>query len=267
MTRWDVICRELTKLSAEVYRWAVSQTSVGEESLTDWLLYTASERLPFVRYHKFTRHQEARDSGADWDWWFVDNHQAFGLRIQAKRLRPLENHYASLAHRNRYRRQIDLLRESAKKANLVALYSFYSSESNPTSILCGGGAISAVGQGVFLASAGAVYKKLFSGKRGAISAGELVGIANPLPCLACCSIAQIGSPDRPVASLYRHFERYFPDETHDSELRHPGIHESPPPYVASLLRRGREESGETWDREFAENVPGTKAIFVVSLSE
>ena len=266
-TRWNDICRELTALSEEVYRWAVAQPSVGEESLTDWLLYTASERMPYVAYHKFTRHEEARESGADWDWWFVDGQHALGLRIQAKRLRVSKDLYPSLAHSNRHGLQIDKLRESASDSNLIPLYSFYSSESKPSSILCRGRAVRPSGQGIFLAAASSVHEMLFSGVRRQIAADQLVAIANPLPCVACCPIALKSGSASPVSGLLRHLEEYFPSEFDSSTGNRIGMHDHPPDYVASLLRGEREEMGDAWEQEFTQGVTGTKAILAFSLSD
>jgi len=52
-------------------QWRREQPNVGEESLTDYLLWQVSRHLECVKYVKFTRHQEARFTGADWEWWFV----------------------------------------------------------------------------------------------------------------------------------------------------------------------------------------------------
>jgi hypothetical protein len=55
-----------------------------EETVTDLLLAEVATRLKVV---PFTRSQEAQ-IGADWLWWWVDGAgEAFGMLVQAKRLR------------------------------------------------------------------------------------------------------------------------------------------------------------------------------------
>lgn len=55
-----------------------------EETVTDLVV---NEAHPVVKYAKFTRRQEA-EVGADWLWWWLDDDGfAFGMLIQAKRLR------------------------------------------------------------------------------------------------------------------------------------------------------------------------------------
>ena len=72
--------------SLYVRKWLVRQPSVKEESITDWLLFDISENIKSVYYQAFTRHEEARKTGADWEWWFVFRDFAMKLRIQAKKL-------------------------------------------------------------------------------------------------------------------------------------------------------------------------------------
>ena len=73
------ICKVMSELSSMARVWITRQEAVGEESLTDWLLFSASERLARMRYIKFNRMQEARDSGADWEWGFVGQKESLAL--------------------------------------------------------------------------------------------------------------------------------------------------------------------------------------------
>jgi len=47
------------------------QPEVKEESLTDWLLFDVSQKISRITYKSFPRHEEARRTGADWEWWFL----------------------------------------------------------------------------------------------------------------------------------------------------------------------------------------------------
>ena len=62
-------CTEFAKAARYVRDWLVHQPNVKEETLTDWLLYRISRQLASVYYIAFSRHQEARVTGADWEWW------------------------------------------------------------------------------------------------------------------------------------------------------------------------------------------------------
>ena len=86
MHRNHLYCKEFIDKSKYVYNWMKKQPSVGEESITDWLLFALSESLTSLKYKTFSRHKEARETGADWEWWFVDDKKALCLRIQAKKL-------------------------------------------------------------------------------------------------------------------------------------------------------------------------------------
>ncbi len=74
MNSMDEICKQLHQSSGFVRKWIAKQPAVKEESLTDWLLFDVSTRLPNVLYHAFTRHEEARHTGADWEWWLLFPH-------------------------------------------------------------------------------------------------------------------------------------------------------------------------------------------------
>lgn len=56
-----------------------------EETVTDLLL---EECVPDVEFRAFNRSEEGKN-GADWLWWWVDDRgEAFGMLVQAKRLKP-----------------------------------------------------------------------------------------------------------------------------------------------------------------------------------
>jgi hypothetical protein len=60
---------------------------VREDSITSYNLQDLKVKHPKqIKIRDFTPHEEARISGADWEWWFVDNDGAIGFAVQAKRL-------------------------------------------------------------------------------------------------------------------------------------------------------------------------------------
>ena len=112
-------------LSRKMHMWLTKQPHVKEESLTDWLLFELSENCDFIKYYAFTRNEESL-IGADWDWWVLTNTNAYRFRVQAKKLRPNKNNWASFSYGNKNDIQIDLLLESAKQDSAFPLYMLYS---------------------------------------------------------------------------------------------------------------------------------------------
>ena len=115
-------------LSNKMYEWLSKQPNVKEESLTDWLLFELSDICNFIKYYAFTRNEESL-IGADWDWWVLTNSNAYRFRIQAKKLRPDKDNWASFSYGNKNGIQIDLLLDSARKDSAFPLYMLYSTSS------------------------------------------------------------------------------------------------------------------------------------------
>ena len=124
MHRNHLYCKEFIDKSKYVYNWMKKQPSVGEESITDWLLFALSESLTSLKYKTFSRHKEARETGADWEWWFVDDKKALCSRIQAKKLFASKDNYNSLAYTNKYGLQIEKLIDNAKTKNALLFIHF-----------------------------------------------------------------------------------------------------------------------------------------------
>ena len=116
------------KLSKECYEWLNKQPSVKEESLTDWLLYQATQISNRVFYKTFTRNEEAH-VGADWEWWILTEDRysllAYRLLIQAKKLKKDKNNYSAITYGNSNGMQIDLLLSSAVNRQALPLYAYY----------------------------------------------------------------------------------------------------------------------------------------------
>src|ERR1700730_12804459 len=98
----------------------------GEETLTDLnLMEIATRHGDRVCLKKFSRWDEARVSGADWEWWLGSPGSWIGLRLQAKKLNIRTLRYDDLAHRNQWGFQVDRLIESSTRDALVPAYCFY----------------------------------------------------------------------------------------------------------------------------------------------
>jgi hypothetical protein len=266
MTKVEQACEQVRRVSQRLATWIRKQSAIGEESATDWLLYELSNRLPFLLYKKFTRHQESRESGADWDWWFILRRGSIGFRVQAKKVISGADHYRGLAHTSRAGLQMELLLESARTANLLAFYALYSGGASGSNTMCGGGLGAFPDEGVFLAAAPTLYEQFIEAGRSRVEANALLDCSNPLSCLFCCPMVREsvhGDPD----GFYHYIENYYPgvlpDSKNDNEGRR-GFHAEPPPHVLSLIRFN-EDIPDGWEEEHLSAVRDTKAVVVLDL--
>ncbi|MFB6556183.1 DUF6615 family protein [Streptomyces sp. NPDC056405] len=75
-----------------------------------------------VQIREFHRAAEA-ENGADWEWWFHSGTRGFGMRIQAKRMKPGGSY--QLKYTVRGRLQSDLLVKDAHASGCLPAYVFY----------------------------------------------------------------------------------------------------------------------------------------------
>jgi hypothetical protein len=106
-------------------------TPYGEETITETLLLDLRLELGLrLAVTPYTKYQESRLTGADWEWWFCDGigRRMYGMRVQAKKLKLL-NHvpgydFAYKPKKQRLR-QVDRLIANARDAGLPAIYTLY----------------------------------------------------------------------------------------------------------------------------------------------
>ncbi len=85
----NTICKSFNDCSADIKKWLTKQPEVKEESLTDRFLYNLSEKIPTIKYEQYTKTEEGRKTGADWEWWFIfSDKKSFAARIQEKNYNP-----------------------------------------------------------------------------------------------------------------------------------------------------------------------------------
>jgi hypothetical protein len=274
-TSTEQLCRILRTSSQYVLSWLISQESVKEESITDWLLYDVSSKTNRVGYHLFSRQEEARHTGADWEWWFVSNRCSVGFRVQAKKIRTDKDNYPGLAYANAHGLQGEKLIQDAKRKGLGALYAFYAK--NVSQVRC---PKRIVDEGVFIASADEIYLDFVKPTRSKVEQDSLTSASVPLSCLFCCPIT-MGS--RPIADRHRgssdaagrilgFFEEYFYSRNHRSDDRSreveftiPKPWDRPPEYVASLLNPNITRS--SWETDFRRELEGASALLVFDLRD
>jgi len=128
----DAACEFMRSLAART--WGDIQDGertgirIGEESITDRLLLDIARAMPLPSaVTKWNRFEEARSTGADFDWWFVDpdGRIAVALRIQAKRIDYFNQEMPGLRAENRWGVQREMLRGSAFRDRRHPLYLFY----------------------------------------------------------------------------------------------------------------------------------------------
>ena len=258
-------CDAIRDSAEYVFNWLQAQSSVGEESITDWLLFNLSQSLPSLKYKKFTRHEEARKTGADWEWWFIDSKSAISMRVQAKKLDPIKDNYGGLAHTNRYGLQIEKLINDARSNNFIPFYAlYYAPDSNPQ-VLCGGKPDSGLNQGVFLAAASRLYDEYIKNGRKKAIAKDVISHSNPMHCIACCPNS--GSGGVTVSGIYHYIQSYFGESltSINSNIQRLGMHEEPAGYVNALLRTDQAAIPDWWEEEFRHQLEDFNALLVVDL--
>jgi hypothetical protein len=265
-------CIEVKKISEYIREWISKQPAVKEESLTDYLLFQLSEKVPKIRYKAFSRQEEAKTTGADWEWWFVfsDSH-AYKLRIQAKKV-FLDN-YPHIAHTNRYGLQIEKLLKDAIRTNSIPLYAFYTNETGE--VMCGR-AIN--DEGVYMAGANNVYNSFIKGIKQKVLPQSVLSITNPLSCFFCCPLVRgeesfsdfFGKYYREEnreniqQTLNLEYENYVRKNLFDTQPRL-GLHTSIPNYVSVLIEqeKNKESDIDRWyESEFKNQIKDLSAIVV-----
>lgn len=171
-----------------------------EESLTDWLLDHFMQQSSEILYYQFTRHEEGKESGADWDWWILLEHGCFKIRVQAKKVRKSHDHYRDLARSNKSGYQLDMLLKSSASQNFYPIYALYGfaeggerCEHTPRP------------EPLHICSAQEVYDIVFASARTRIDSSTLLGLSIPLSCLFCCPRVN----DSLLSSTENIFRRHF----------------------------------------------------------
>jgi hypothetical protein len=254
-------CALVVHLSREVARWIRAQSTVGEESITDWILYQLAALVPWVCAVKFNRREEAFN-GADWEWWFVGVKKSFGMRVQAKKFHGVSDVYPLLTYTNRLGLQVETLIDQSNAKDLFPVYAIYhTGEGVPAKacevcLSCGSS-----GQGIFLGNAKEWYERHVLSGRAKISPHDVLGRSVPLTCLFCCGHAVQGIDH--VERIAQFIATTIGGRDDRSESVLPGMRTEPPAYVTALLRSGHETI--EWRTEFAEQLLEVNGLVVFDL--
>ncbi|MCX6829579.1 MAG: hypothetical protein NT002_09905 [candidate division Zixibacteria bacterium] len=243
--------------------WLQRQPAVKEESITDWLLDFFQQKTPDVRYYEFDRHEEARFSGADWDWWFLLRNGCFKMRVQAKKIKPGKDHYSELARSNQTGYQIDLLLDSSAQHNFYPLYVLYARTEGvercqrpPRPIV------------LSICSAQETYELVFGSARRRIESGDILALSIPLECLFCCPLVLDFRSHGPQELFRRYFMvsprgRRGKTDAEDADFRR-GYEESIPRIIRTLFEmREINDNTEGNLREYQSIYAGTRGVTIV----
>lgn len=256
----DNLCKPFKDSSADIKKWLNKQPEVKEESLTDWFLYDLSEKIPFLKYKQFTRNEEGKKTGADWEWWFVfSDKQSFAARVQAKKLKLKSDNYPGIAYTRNGKLQIERLLEDSLKDGFASFYSFYSSEDNRNTMCIGG----KNGEGVYFGEANKIRSEFIIKSRKPLTPSNILNFTIPLSCLFCCPLTFDGNII--LEGFRNHIQHYFPtisgnigENSNPQEL---GFRETPG-YVLELLSGDKSDQ---WETEYRSRFKRTNAIIAIDL--
>ena len=197
-------CNENIKLGNEVYDFIDYVNDVGEESITDYLVWQwrkLNKKFNFLNVEKHTRHFENKVSGADFELelWILTKSNNLSFVFQAKKIIPDYNAYCSkLNYRNGGNRQIDVLINYAKTKNKLPFYLFFSPVDEDTSPMCNHMINKTA---LFMADAYTIDDITQKCKNKKLSKNTILEKTNPFHCLFCCPLTEY--------SLLDYIQTYF----------------------------------------------------------
>ncbi len=251
--------------SLYIQNWLEHQPGVKEESITDWLLFDISKQIKSVHYKSFSRHEEARKTGADWEWWLVFKDFSLRLRIQAKKIKISSDNYSAIAYTNRHGLQIEKLLLDSVKDNFIPLYAFYTPKASTT--MCGANILD---EGVYLAGGKTIFESFVLKGKKTVSDNDILKLSNPLSCLLGCHKSFFNG-----GRLTDYFKSYYakdvsPDNSEKiNSNQHPnemlGFHKKMPNHISSFIKHSIEGLPDRWEKEFGYQLEGINSLMVYDL--
>lgn len=252
-------CNDIKEISSYVKVWIQNQPTVKEESITDWLLYEISRKIPYVKYISFTRSDEARKTGADWEWWFVFDKGNYRLRVQAKK--GADDNYPSIAYTNKYGLQIDKLLSDAEKNNAIPFYAFYTDQVDQIMCIYS----KAQDEGVFLSSAYRLYTDFIENGKRRVKIDEILLRSNPITCFFCCDLILKG--DTPEDGFRRFINKYYLSKVFTEKYNNLGYHAQLPQNIRILLNSTSIDVSQWYEKEYRQQIQDIDAIVIVDMRE
>ena len=251
-------CNILRQSSLYVRNWTNTQPNVKEESLTDWLLFNVSEKTTKITYRDFTRHEEFKTTGADWEWWFIFPNFSYKFRVQAKKTKTTSNNYRGMTYPNKTSTQMGKLISDAYSNNAIPIYAYYTNKIDR--VKCNKKILD---EGVYLISAIDLKNKFVVPKITKIDYNDILEDTIPLSCLLCCELQKNPHNNNPD-NFERFIKEYFnQDESNVSQdSASIGKHSKTPYYVESLFEFSNKDLPDYWEKEFEKSVDGLNGIMI-----
>lgn len=221
-------CASIRQVSVELDQFIANVKDVKEESITDYLVWRwreADRRFNFLNVETFTREEENKKTGADFELelWLVNRTFNIKLLFQAKKaFRQNDAYRTKLNYPNKTQAQLKKLIAYAHAKGSRPFYIFYTAATPSAGSMCG--QHSGNDATLFIASASRV-KELADGIHGsAISKSDILRLCTPFHCMLCC----------PLVGRREYFAHYFRESEDDFDVRASG---EQPRYVSMLLSR------------------------------
>ena len=251
-------CNILRQSSLYVRNWTNTQPNVKEESLTDWLLFNVSEKTKNITYRDFTRHEESKTTGADWEWWFIFPNFSYKFRVQAKKTKTSSNNYNGVTYPKKTSSQMNKLISDAYQNNALPIYAFYTDKIER--VKC---QKKILDEGVYLVSAIDLKNKFVIPNTKKIEYNDILEGTIPLSCLLCCELHNDSKNEKP-----ENFEVFVKEYFYSSPLigneiiEDLGKYKQTPNYVNSLLEFSNKDLPDWWEKEFGRNIKDLNGILV-----
>ena len=226
-------CRQMLELSHKICDFIENGENVGEESLTDYLIWKLKKvnlQYNFFRCIKFTRSKENK-IGADFEliFHFIDrnNNQDISFVIQAKKLfrnsgkkTVFENdgYCGKLKYPENTCNQLNTLLCHCEKNRKFPFYLFYTQLDKRTQVKCEYIPWNIIKSCIVLVDAYSIkniVETLCNGcgrnsNRYNLKKEEIIKEGNPFCCLFCCPLAR-GTNPGPIEHLLNYLESYYPN--------------------------------------------------------
>jgi len=251
----DNDCKLLKESSLYIRNWIDKQSCVKEESLTDWLLFDISNKIRRISYKSFSRNEEAKITGADWEWWFLFKKTSYRFRVQAKKIKINGDNYSSIAYSNKYGLQIEKLISDSIDNNSIPIYSFYTNKIDR--VKCG---MHILDEGVYITGANGLNEKFIKVGRRTVHYNDILEDSIPLSCMLCCPMARRNNNGQDFTKF---ISNYFSSElTNNDSDQFIGQYKEIPVYVRSLIEISNESKSDFWEKEFESYIKNINGIMI-----
>jgi hypothetical protein len=248
-------CLLLKDSSVFIRKWIDKQPNVKEESLTDWLLYDISDKIRRITYKSFTRNEEAKLTGADWEWWFLFEKCSYKFRVQAKKIKTSADNYSSIAYTNKYGLQIENLIKDSTDNNFIPIYAFYTNKIER--VKCGRHILN---EGVYICGAKGINNKFLKVGRQMVNYNKILEDSIPLSCMLCCPLTIKGEWG---IGFIDFLKQYFKSEIDFSKSEKIlGQYEGTPDYISQLVKTSNEEVPDWWEKEHVKYLRDINGILI-----